>query len=162
MGQSKSKTYTVSDMARICGVSVASISKFVKRNGLKPVKVGKNNAKYFDDAVLSKIKSYYQSKDEKQSEASSNYKPATKDDVITELRARIDELMATNELLRDELRVKNKQIDNAIRIADQAQQLDLTTHQQQSLPEPVKTTEEKPEKKESWWKRLLGVDGDGK
>ncbi len=89
-------------------------------------------------------------------------KIATKDDVIAELRARIDELMATNELLRDELRVKNKQIDNAIRIADQAQQLDLTTHQQQSLPEPVKTTEEKLEKKESWWKRLLGVDGDGK
>ena len=56
MVQSKSKTYTVSDMARICGVSVASISKFVKRNGLKPVKVGKNNAKYFDDAVLSEIK----------------------------------------------------------------------------------------------------------
>lgn len=100
---------------------------------------------------MSEIKSYYQSKDEKQSEASSNYKPATKDDVIAELRARIDELMATNELLRDELKVKNRQIDDAIRLADQAQQLDLTTHKQQELPESVKTTEEKPEKKKHWW-----------
>lgn len=151
MVQSKRKTYTVSDMARICGVSVASISKYIKRNSLKPVRTGKNNSKYFDDAVLSEIKSYYQSKDEKQSEASSNYKPATKDDVIAELRARIDELMATNELLRDELKVKNRQIDDAIRLADQAQQLDLTTHKQQELPESVKTTEEKPEKKKRWW-----------
>lgn len=151
MVQSKSKTYTVSDMARICGVSVASISKYVKRNSLKPVRTGKNNSKYFDDAVLSEIKSYYRDKGEKQSEASSTYKPATKDDVIAELRARIDELMATNELLRDELKVKNRQIDDAIRLADQAQQLDLTTHKQQELPESVKTTEEKPEKKKHWW-----------
>lgn len=151
MVQSKSKTYTVSDMARICGVSVASISKYVKRNSLKPVRTGKNNSKYFDDAVLSEIKSYYRDKGEKQSEASSTYKPATKDDVIAELRARIDELMAINELLRDELKVKNRQIDDAIRLADQAQQLDLTTHKQQELPESVKTTEEKPEKKKHWW-----------
>ena len=151
MVQSKSKTYTVSDMARICGVSVASISKYVKRNSLKPVRTGKNNSKYFDDAVLSEIKSYYRDKGEKQLEASSTYKPATKDDVIAELRARIDELMAINELLRDELKVKNRQIDDAIRLADQAQQLDLTTHKQQELPESVKTTEEKPEKKKHWW-----------
>ena len=90
--------------------------------------------------------------------SSDNYRPATKDDIISELRSRIDELTATNELLRQELDVKNKQIDSAIRLADQAQKLDLTTHQQKSLPEKVvkSTVEEPNEKKKSFWSFLKG------
>lgn len=157
MGQSKRKTYTVSQMARLCGVTVASVSKYVKRHSLKPIETGKNNSKYFDEAVLSEIRSYYKDKSEKQT-SSDNYRPATKDDIISELRSRIDELTATNELLRHELDVKNKQIDSAIRLADQAQKLDLTTHQQKSLPEKaVKSTVEEPnEKKKSFWSFLKG------
>ena len=144
MGQSKRKDYTISEIARISGVTVASVSKYVKRNGLKPARLGKNNSKYFDSSVLDEIKSYYQRKNEKQQEASYEYRPATKDDVIDELRARIRDLTATNELLRGELKVKNEQIADAIRLANQAQQLDLTTHNQKVLPEPeVKTTEVK-------------------
>lgn len=157
MGQSKRKTYTVSQMARLCGVTVASVSKYVKRHSLKPIETGKNNSKYFDEAVLSEIRSYYKDKSEKQT-SSDNYRPATKDDIISELRSRIDELTATNELLRYELDVKNKQIDSAIRLADQAQKLDLTTHQQKSLPEKVvkSTVEEPNEKKKSFWSFLKG------
>lgn len=157
MGQSKRKTYTVSQMARLCGVTVASVSKYVKRHSLKPIETGKNNSKYFDEAVLSEIRSYYKDKSEKQT-SSDNYRPATKDDIISELRSRIDELTATNELLRHELDVKNKQIDSAIRLADQAQKLDLTTHQQKSLPEKVvkSTVEEPNEKKKSFWSFLKG------
>lgn len=157
MGQSKRKTYTVSQMARLCGVTVASVSKYVKRHSLKPIETGKNNSKYFDEAVLSEIRSYYKDKSEKQT-SSDNYRPATKDDIISELRSRIDELTATNELLRQELDVKNKQIDSAIRLADQAQQLDLTTHQQKGLPEKVDkaTVEETNEKKKSFWSFLKG------
>lgn len=157
MGQSKRKTYTVSQMARLCGVTVASVSKYVKRHSLKPIETGKNNSKYFDEAVLSEIRSYYKDKSEKQA-SSDNYRPATKDDIISELRSRIDELTATNELLRHELDVKNKQIDSAIRLADQAQKLDLTTHQQKSLPEKVvkSTVEEPNEKKKSFWSFLKG------
>lgn len=157
MGQSKRKTYTVSQMASLCGVTVASVSKYVKRHSLKPIETGKNNSKYFDEAVLSEIRSYYKDKSEKQT-SSDNYRPATKDDIISELRSRIDELTATNELLRHELDVKNKQIDSAIRLADQAQKLDLTTHQQKSLPEKVvkSTVEEPNEKKKSFWSFLKG------
>lgn len=156
MGQSKRKTYTVSQIARVCGVTVASVSKYIKRHSLKPIDTGKNNSKYFDEAVLSEIRSYYKDKSEKQA-TSDNYRPATKDDIISELRSRIDELTATNELLRQELDVKNKQIDSAIRLADQAQQLDLT-HQQKVLPEKeVKSTVEEPsEKKKSFWSFLKG------
>ena len=64
MSKSKSKTYTISMMARECGVSVASISKYVKRNKLKPVEAGQNNAKLFSDVDFQHIKSYYQSKRE--------------------------------------------------------------------------------------------------
>lgn len=142
MRQSKRKDFTISEIARLSGVTVASVSKYVKRNGLKPARLGKNNAKYFDSSVLDEIKSYYQRKSEKQQEASSEHRPATKDDVIDELRARVRDLQATNELLRNELKVKNDQISDAIRLADQAQKLDLTTHNQKVLPEPeVKTTE---------------------
>lgn len=149
MGQSKRKTYTVSQMARVCNVTVASVSKYIKRHSLKPIETGKNNSKYFDEAVLAEIKSYYKNKSEKR-DASENYRPATKDDIISELRSRIDELTSTNELLRQELDVKNKQIDSAIRLADQAQQLDLTTHQQKALPEK-EAKNMAQEKKKHWW-----------
>lgn len=154
MRQSKSKTYTISDIAKICGVSVASVSKYVKRESLKPVKTGKNNSKYFSDAVYQEIKSYYADKVKKnQQEASSNHGPASKDDVIRELRARINDLIATNELLRKELAVKNQQIESAIQIANQAQQLDLTTHNQKALPgETVKTNDETVKEHGFWWK----------
>lgn len=156
MGQSKSETYTISQMARVAGVTTASVSKYVKRQSLKPIKTGKNNAKYFSGEVLEQIKVYYQDKAEKHE--ANEYRPASKDDVIRELRARIDELTATNELLRDELKIKNNQIDSAIQLANQAQQLDLTTHQQKALPgAEVKTTAEKPsEKKKSFWSFLKG------
>ena len=144
MGQSKRKDYTISEIARLSDVTVASVSKYVKRNGLKPVRLGKNNSKYFDSSVLDEIRSYYQRKSEKQREASSDHRAPTKDDIIDELRARIRDLQATNELLRGELKVKNEQIADAVRLADQAQRLDLTTHNQKVLPEPeVKTTEVK-------------------
>ena len=157
MGQSKSETYTLTEMARVAGVTTASVSKYVKRQSLKPIKTGKNNAKYFSRAVLEQIKAYYQDKSEKR-ETNNEYRPASKDDVIRELRARIDELTSTNDLLRDELKIKNDQISSAIQLANQAQQLDLTTHQQKGLPEKeVKTTVEKPsEKKKSFWSFLKG------
>ena len=157
MGQSKSETYTLTEMARVAGVTTASVSKYVKRQSLKPIKTGKNNAKYFSSEVLEQIKDYYQDKSEKR-ETNNEYRPASKDDVIRELRARIDELTSTNDLLRDELKIKNDQISSAIQLANQAQQLDLTTHQQKGLPEKeVKTTVEKPsEKKKSFWSFLKG------
>lgn len=157
MGQSKSKVYTISDISKICGVSVASISKYVKRNQLKPVTVGKNNSKYFSDTVLKEIKSYYQQKAEKR-QFENEHKPVTKDDVINQLKARIEELQSTNQLLRDELSVKNQQIQSAIQIANQAQQLDLTTHQQKALPnDTVKTVDDEPKSDVDTTKKSGGI-----
>jgi DNA-binding transcriptional MerR regulator len=103
VSKSKSKTYTISMMARDCGVSVASISKYVKRNGLKPVETGQNNAKLFSDADFQRIKSYYQSKRENE-ESVSQSPHVTNADLINHLEDTIDDL-------RKQLSEKDKQID---------------------------------------------------
>ena len=103
MSKSKSKTYTISMMARECGVSVASISKYVKRNKLKPVEAGQNNAKLFSDADFQRIKSYYQSKRENE-ESVSQSPHVTNADLINHLEDTIDDL-------RKQLSEKDKQID---------------------------------------------------
>lgn len=103
MSNGKSKNYTISEMARHCGVSVASISKYVKRNGLKPVETGQNNAKLFSNADFRQIKSYY--RDKKQNEESASQSPhVTNADLINHLQETIDDL-------RKQLNEKDKQIE---------------------------------------------------
>ena len=63
------------------------------------------------------------------------HKNATKDDIINQLTARVNEQAEIIKLLKKQLTIKDEQIATANKLADQAQQLDLTTHQQQkSLP----------------------------
>ena len=68
----------------------------------------------------------------------------TKDDIIAELRERLADKDNTIALLKDQLNVKDKQIaddhkaiDTISKLADQAQQLDLTTHGQQKQLQEV-------------------------
>lgn len=103
MSKSKSKNYTISMMARFCDVSVASISKYVKRNGLKPVESGQNNAKLFSEADFQRIKSYYKTKRENE-EAASQSPHVTNADLINHLQETIDGL-------REQLSEKDKQIE---------------------------------------------------
>lgn len=138
-------------MARDCGVSVASISKYVKRNGLKPVEIGQNNAKLFSDADFQRIKSYYQSK--RESEESVSQSPhVTNADLINHLEDTIDDL-------RKQLSEKDKQIDRQNTQIDALTQAvgnvsDLTKKvasltenaQQLQLAEKVDINESKPVK----------------
>lgn len=132
MDKSKSKTYTTSELAEHCNISVVSASRFIVKHNFKPVKTGNHNAKYYNEAVYQQMKKYYQNKPKggvKQGHS------VTKDDIIKQLQARIEDQTATIELLKHQLNVKDEQISAANRIADQAQQLDLTTHKQQkALP----------------------------
>lgn len=73
------------------------------------------------------MEEYYQNKPKTQEKQTY---PATKDAIIDQLKARIEEQSATIDLLKQQLTVKDEQITTANRIADQAQQLDLTTHKQ--------------------------------
>lgn len=138
-------------MARDCGVSVASISKYVKRNGLKPVETGQNNAKLFSDDDFQRIKSYYQSKRENE-ESVSQSPHVTNADLINHLEDTIDDL-------RKQLSEKDKQIDRQNTQIDALTQAvgnvsDLTKKvasltenaQQLQLAEKVDINESKPVK----------------
>ncbi|OTA75894.1 DUF536 domain-containing protein, partial [Limosilactobacillus reuteri] len=101
------------------------------------------------DAVFQQMEEYYQNKPKTQEKQTY---PATKDTIIEQLKAQIQEQAATIELLKQQLTVKDEQIATANKLADQAQQLDLTTHKQQkSLPQPLSNSNETV--KHSWfWK----------
>lgn len=149
MSKSKSKTYTTSELARHFNISAVSASRFIVKHKLKPVKTGQHNAKYYSDAVFQQMEEYYQNKPKTQEKQTY---PATKDTIIEQLKAQIQEQAATIELLKQQLTVKDEQIATANKLADQAQQLDLTTHKQQkSLPQPLSNSNETV--KHSWfWK----------
>lgn len=151
MSKSKSKTYTTSELARHFNISVVSASRFIVKHKLKPVKTGQHNAKYYSDAVFHQMEEYYQNKPKTQEKQTY---PATKDTIIEQLKAQIHEQAATIELLKQQLTVKDEQIATANRLADQAQQLDLSTHKQQKLLSynPKNKTEEHKEKESFFWK----------
>lgn len=147
--KSKSKTYTTSDLAKHFNISVVSASRFIVKHKFKPVKTGQHNAKYYGDAVFKQMEDYYQNKPKTQEKRTY---PAIKDAIIDQLKARIEEQAETIDLLKQQLTVKDEQIATANRIADQAQQLDLTTHKQQK-PLPIQSENEQPNNKRGFlWK----------
>ena len=151
MSKSKSKTYTTSELAKYFDISVVSASRFIVKHKFKPIKTGQHNAKYYNDAVFKQMEEYYQNKPKTQEKQTY---PATKDTIIEQLKAQIHEQAATIELLKQQLTVKDEQIATANRLADQAQQLDLSTHKQQKLLSynPKNKTEEHKEKESFFWK----------
>lgn len=150
MAKSKSKTYTTSELAKHFNISVVSASRFIVKHNFQPVKTGNHNAKYYSNAVYQQMKKYYQNKPKSRVKQS---RPVTKDDIIEQLQARIKEQTTTIELLKQQLIIKDEQIATANKLADQAQQLDLTTHKQQrSLPQPLDSPKANTE--HGWFWRL--------
>lgn len=150
MVKSKTKTYTTSELAKHFNISVVSASRFIVKHNFKPVKTGDHNAKYYSDTVYQQMKKYYQNKPKSRIKQSH---PATKDDIIEQLQARIKDQTDTIDLLKQQLSIKDEQIATATKIADQAQQLDLTTHRQQkSLPEQPKEDHSKDDNHGWFWK----------
>lgn len=143
----KTKNYTTSELARNLGVSVPAVSKLLLKLKLKPVKTGKHNRKYYDDAVYKTLKEHYENSRNK---VKSEVKSTTKDQLIEEQKERIADLQTQIEFLQKQIEVKDEQIRSASQLADQAQKLDLTTHKQQiEAPDLIKTklkAEEEPKK----------------
>ena len=157
MVKTKTKMYTISELASICGVSVASISVFIKNSSFKPVKTGSHNKKYFDDAVKKQLEAHYQSKTKVKTKTTSN----SKDDLISSLRERIEEQKHTIALLEEQLKVKDEQIKNASILASQAQQLDLAkieTKNGNKTEKEVVNAEESSESqgKKSFFEKIFG------
>lgn len=150
MAKSKTKTYTTSDLAREFNISVVSASRFILKRQFKPVRTGNHNAKYYSSDVYQEMKKHYQFKPKT---GVKQHKNATKDDIINQLTARVNEQAEIIKLLKKQLTIKDEQIATANKIADQAQQLDLTTHRQQkSLPEEPQANHSKDDNHGWFWK----------
>ena len=130
MAKSKTKTYTTSDLAREFNISVVSASRFILKRQFKPVRTGNHNAKYYSSNVYQEMKKHYQFKP---NTGVKQHKNAPKDDIINQLTARVNEQAEIIKLLKKQLTIKDEQIATTTKIADQAQKLDLTTHNQKGL-----------------------------
>lgn len=174
MGESKSKTYTITDIAKASDVTVASVSKYVKREKLKPVKTGQNNAKFFSHKDFEDIVAYYKSK---RQDGKANHVQTTKDDVIAKQSETI-------ELLKQQLAEKDKQIERqntqidhlttavgnvsdltskVAKLTENAQQLQLVEKvnvNESELVKPVNDEKNDDEKQEhgAIWRWLHGKD----
>ena len=174
MGESKSKTYTITDIAKASDVTVASVSKYVKREKLKPVKTGQNNAKFFSHKDFEDIVAYYKSK---RQDGKANHVQTTKDDVIAKQSETI-------ELHKQQLAEKDKQIERqntqidhlttavgnigdltkqVAKLTENAQQLQLVEKvnvNESELVKPVNDEKNDDEKQEhgAIWRWLHGKD----
>lgn len=151
----KTKNYTTSELARNLGVSVPAVSKLLLKLKLKPVKTGKHNRKYYDDAVYKTLKEHYENSRNK---VKSEVKSTTKDQLIEEQRERIADLQMQIQFLQAQIEVKDEQIKLASQLADQAQKLDLTTHRQQiEAPDLIKTeVKSEEESKKGFFSKIFG------
>ena len=105
----ESKAYTITDIARASGVTVASVSKYIKREQLKPVKAGQNNAKFFSNKDFEDIVAYYKSK---RQDGKATHVQTTKDDVIAKQSETIELLKKQLAEKDEQIKRQNDQIDN--------------------------------------------------
>ena len=125
MAQTQTKTYSITEMARICGVSVSSMRSQLLKRGLKPAQTGENNSKLYDAVVLDTMKKYYRSK----SKSSSNRQPqTTRSELIASKDAQIEQLQSEIELLKSQLDVKDEQIKSMTEVAKANAQLTAQAH----------------------------------
>lgn len=127
MVKTKTKSMTISQMAKVSGVAVSSVSALVTKWNLKPTKTGNHNSKYYSVEDTARILDYYQSKMNTDTKTSTR---PTQMDMVKNLQRLVDQQQGEIEVLRHQLDVKDKQIEVLQQLVDQAQKLDLTTHAQ--------------------------------
>lgn len=147
MANTNSKFYTNKDMARICGVSEASMTNLVKSLELVPVKTGQYGRKYYDSKTLARVKAHYQNK----SKPNTNTKSTTKDEIIKQQQEHIADLQSQIQTLNEQLKVKDSQITAQTEQVKQTSILLSQAHtltlqaQQSSDDKSVESVEKAPE-----------------
>ena len=125
MAQTQTKTYSITEMARICGVSVSSMRTQLLKRGFKPAETGENNSKLYSDKAFKTIRDYYRSK----SKNGSNRQPqTTRSELIESKNAQVEQLQREVELLTAQLHTKDKQIDAMTALAESNAQLTAQAH----------------------------------
>lgn len=125
MAQTQTKTYSITEMARVCGVSVSSMRSRLLKRGLKPTQTGENNSKLYSDKAFKTMKAYYRSK---QKNVDSKSHQTTRSELIESKNAQIEQLQKEVELLTAQLHTKDKQIDAMTSLAESNAQLTAQAH----------------------------------
>jgi len=142
--KSKTENRTTTEISREAGVSVSSVSTFIKNCGIKPVKTGSHNRRYYAADDVAQILDHFKPKTKTENWHYGN---------SSDKGALIEQLRSENTMLREQLKIKDDQIAVANRLADQAQRLDLT-HSTSDQPELL--SEKKEPEKRGFWARVFG------
>ncbi len=129
------KLYNQAEIADITGLSKATVSRYLRKNHV-PETI-RNNAKLYPETVLKQIQ-----KDQKPHKNKQNQHPST----IQLLLEQISQLKNENTTLKEQLKIKDKQIETLSTLTSQAQQLNALDKKNQKIEPPKET-------KKHWWQR---------
>lgn len=124
------KYYNQTEIANLIGVSKATVSRYLKKLDVSGIE--KNKSKLYPETILKQLK-----KEIKSDNSKKNTLPST----IQLLQEQIVQLKEENKTLKEQLKIKDQQINTANKLADQAQQLNV-------LDKPKL---KEPKKKKHWW-----------
>lgn len=110
----ETKLYNQTEIAVKLGISEATVSRLIKKSSFRPIV--KNNQKLFSEKVMKELR---------KQRKTSNSNGSSHFSTIELLQEEITQLKSENSLLRKQLEIKDRQIENAIKLADQAQKLNL-------------------------------------
>lgn len=130
--------YTQTDIANKVGVSKATVSRYLSKKDVARIVSG--NSILYDETTLEQA-----SKDLKKTK-NTEKRPS----IIELLEMQIDQLKQENQLLKEQLKIKDKQIETLATLTTQAQQLNALDKDRKEIPEPEE--KEKPHKKH-WWQK---------
>jgi|SRR5699024_851476 len=125
------KLYSQTEIANLLGISKATVSRYLNKHNVSATT--KNNSKLYPETVLQQIKKAYTPSKSKTKEHIST---------IQLLQDQIAQLQAENQTLKEQLKIKDKQIETANKLTDQAQQLNVLDKKE--LDSPVK---------KHWWQK---------
>lgn len=118
----KTKTMTVTEIARAAGVSGASITALANKWKLKPTKTGQYNRKYYSAKDTERILNHYRDKAKTKTKST---KPVSKDDIIAALRDQVKQQQHQLDVKDDQISELNEQLKMAQVNLNQSQQLQL-------------------------------------
>lgn len=132
------RLYTINEIIREAGIARSTFDKFAEANNLRPVKTEKRGKKFYSLKDKKFVVSHYVSgKGKEEKEKFTNHKAERHDEIVELLREQVQQLKKANEqlvhdndILTDQLKVKDDQIAAAHQLADQAQKLHLGLEKQ--------------------------------
>lgn len=132
------RLYTINEIIREAGIARSTFDKFAEANNLRPVKAEKRGKKFYSLKDKEFVVSHYVSgKGKEEKEKFTNHKAERHDEIVELLREQVQQLKKANEqlvhdndILTDQLKVKDDQIAAAHQLADQAQKLHLGLEKQ--------------------------------